>query len=157
MTKLNRTQQAVAEANRIERQMREEARRDTEQAAAERAIGRPPFPTKRRQPKITRHMSRQQRIATGQSPNTIRSIYVPESKWNATPVINPEEHELTREVGPGDDFNRTYRTGKSTRTATGEGNKRQYPNRRAAGGGNNRRTKAQWDEFADDVLKRLGL
>jgi hypothetical protein len=100
----------------------------------------PPFPLRGYRPKIQRHQSREQQIVSGQTSNPTRAMYVPESKWNVTPVIDPEKHELTREVGPNDRYNSriNYRTGKKTATATGEGNKTNYRGRRAYGGGNNR-------------------
>jgi hypothetical protein len=82
-------------------------------ASAERDIKKPPNPPRRYQPKVTRHMSRNQRIASGQSSNPIQAIYVPESKWSATPT-HPEDWKGTKEVGPGDVNNRTYRAGKAT-------------------------------------------
>src|SRR5216684_4028664 len=48
--------------------------------AADREIRRPPATPKRRMPKIARMQSREGRIVSGQSPNTIRAIYVPERK-----------------------------------------------------------------------------
>jgi hypothetical protein len=78
-------------------------------------IKKPPVPTKRRQPKITRMQSRRQRIAESQTPNQIRAIYAPESKWNETPTM-PEDWQGTHEVGPGDEHNNEhgYRAGKAT-------------------------------------------
>lgn len=102
----------------------------------------PPFPLRGYRPKVTRMQSREQRIVSGQTKNPTRAMYVPESDWNATPIINPEEHVLTREVGPNDRYNsrQNFRTGKATNTANGEGNKTRYRGRRAYGGGSNRST-----------------
>lgn len=98
----------------------------------------PPFPLRGYRPHITRHQSREQRIVSGQTKNPTRAMYVPETKWNATPVLeDPENHLLTREVGPGDQYNdRNFRSGKKTSTATGEGNKTRYRGRRTYGGSN---------------------
>ena len=84
-------------------------------AAAERDIKKPSDPPKRRQPKIKRMTSRRQRTAESQTANTVRAVYQPESKWNATPT-QPEDWKGTHEVGPGDvhNPNSSWRTGKAT-------------------------------------------
>jgi|SRR5215831_6476464 len=76
-----------------------------------RALSKAPVPTKRRQPKVTRHMSRNQRIAMSQTANPIRAAFTPESKYNATPT-KPEEWRGTR--SPGRDDANAYRAGKAT-------------------------------------------
>src|SRR5579863_7767279 len=84
-------------------------------AQAEKDIKKPSDPPKRRQPKITRMASRRQRIANSQTPNIIRAMYVPESKWAVTPLAD-EKFVGTREVGPDDVHNSatSWRTGKAT-------------------------------------------
>jgi hypothetical protein len=98
----------------------------------------PPDPMKGRRPKITRMMSREQRIVFGQTANTIRAIYGTESKWNETPLLR-DDATTTREVGPNDRYNarQNYRTGKATGEPT-VSNKRAYRGRRAYGGGTNK-------------------
>jgi hypothetical protein len=76
-----------------------------------RELGKSPVPTKRHQPKVTRHMSRRQRIAESQTKNPIRAMYTTESKYNATPT-KPEEWRGTR--SPGRDDANAYRAGKAT-------------------------------------------
>ncbi len=83
-------------------------------AQQEWVIKQPPVPTKRRQPKITRMQSRRQRIAESQTPNQIRAMYTPESKWNETPTMPEEWRGIEREVGPGDPSQGSYRAGKAT-------------------------------------------
>ena len=106
-----------------------------------RELKTPTDPMRRRQPKIKRHQSREQRIAEMQTKNPIAAIYGEETEWNETPLL-PDDAETTREVGPDDRYNSriNYRTGKKTETANGEGNKRAYRGRRAYGGGNNRKS-----------------
>jgi hypothetical protein len=111
----------------------------------DRSIRIPPAVPKRRSKqtfKVTRHQSREMKIVSGQTPNMIRAMYVPESDFNRTPVIDPEDHTLTKEVGPHDRYNpdEGYRTGKATESATGAGNKRKYRERRVNGGGTNKET-----------------
>src|SRR5712691_3674859 len=75
----------------------------------------PPFPLRGYRPKIIRHQSQRQRIVSGQSANPTRAIYVPESKWNITPIDkHPEKTYYTREVGPADVHNPSgsFRSGK---------------------------------------------
>jgi hypothetical protein len=87
-------------------------------AAAERDIKKPPDTPKRRMPKVTRHQSTRQRTAESQTPNLTRAMYVPESKWNETPLA-PEGFVGTRNVGPNDRHaNVTWRTGKATGEST---------------------------------------
>lgn len=114
----------------------------------EKELKRPPFPIKKHKPKITRMQSRRMRTVSGQSPNPIRAMYTPENEYNATPVINPEEHELTKEVGPKDRYNpiEGYRGGKATVEPT-KSNKTKYPGRRAYGGGTNKSIDALTEEF----------
>lgn len=97
-------------------------------ADKERDIKRPPAPPKRRQPKIIRNMSQNQRIALSQTPNLTRAMYVPESDWNQTPVN--DDLVGTHEVGPGDVHNNTYRAGKATIEApTGYSKSKKRPRR----------------------------
>jgi len=114
----------------------------------EKELKRPPNPTKRHQPKVTRMQSRRMRTVSGQTPNPIRAIYTVENQYNATPTINREEHTLTREVGPKDQYNPTegYRGGKATVEPT-KSNKTSRPGRRAYGGGNNKSIDALTEEF----------
>lgn len=97
-------------------------------ADKERQIKKPPVPPKRRQPKITRHMSPQQRIALQQTPNPIRAIYTPEHERNQTPTN--DDLVGTNEVGPGDVHNNVYRAGKATIESPTGYVKRRYPTRR---------------------------
>ena len=76
-----------------------------------RELSKAPVPTKRRQPRITRHASRRQRIAESQTRNPIRAMYGTESKYNATPT-KPESWRGTR--SPGRDDANAYRAGKAT-------------------------------------------
>lgn len=117
--------------------------------AKEKELKRPPDPIKKHKPKITRMTSRRMMVVNGQTPNPIRAMYTPENEYNQTPVIAPEDHTLTREVGPNDRYNPTegYRAGKDTSTATGKGNKRNRPGRRANGGGNNKSIDQLTEEF----------
>lgn len=116
-------------------------------AKAEKELKRPPSPPRRRQPKITRMQSRRMRTVSGQTPNAIRAMYTVESKYNQTPTISSEDHELTREVGPSDRYNpdEAYRGGKATIEPT-QSNKTRNPGRRAHGGGTNKpsATAEQW-------------
>lgn len=121
-------------------------------AKAEKELKRPPNPPKRRQPKVTRHQSREARIVSGQTKNPIRAIYQPESQYSQTPTINPDEHTLTREVGPADRYNPTgrYRGGKATIEPV-ESNKTRNRGRRANGGGTNKSASA--DEWLKQYLQ----
>jgi hypothetical protein len=64
-------------------------------AKLERDIKKAPVPTKRQQPKVTRHRSGRQRIAEGQSRNFVRSSYTEDA--NPTPVRKSTEG-LTRNI-----------------------------------------------------------
>lgn len=103
-------------------------------AGLERTHGRLSFPVKRRQPRVTRHASRNQRIANRQSPNIIASMYRLEGKYTVLPLKDESvpyaDGKLGegREVGPNDKFNHEsgYRTGKNTsagHVTRGDGNK----------------------------------
>jgi len=118
-------------------------------AAAERQIKQPPVPPKRRQPKVTRHMSRRQRIALSQSINSVKATYQPESKYNQTPTL-PDGAETTREVGPGDVNNSAtnWRTGNMTVEASINGNKVK-PRHNHGGGGKK-------SENLEQLLKEFG-
>lgn len=118
-------------------------------SAAARELKTPPDPMKRRQPKILRHQSREQRIASGLTKDPIRAIYSgsneTETTVDASSLVEQNvrmigtDATFTREVGPNDNYNdRNYRGGKSTRTQNGGGNKTTYRGRRAYGGGTNR-------------------
>jgi len=151
-----RTEAAARETDRIRREQYLAELAELSQARAERDITRAPVPTRRHQPKITRHVSREQRIANSQSRNPIKAIYTDESKYNQTPVVHDEdERTMTREVGPGDEHNSTYRSGKATQSATGAGNKRSRPYNRANGGGRNKPTKTDYEALADKFLENL--
>lgn len=107
-------------------------------ASLERRHGRVSVPLKRRQPKIKRHASREQRIANRQSPNIVASMYRLEGKYTMLPLL-PDGAETTREVGPGDAYNNEagYRTGKDTspgKVTKGDGNKTATPGRRYGAG-----------------------
>jgi hypothetical protein len=117
-------------------------------AQAEKQIKKTPDPLKKHKPKVTRHMSRRMRTVSGQTPNPIRAMYVPENEYNRTPTIEPEKHTLTREVGPHDQYNpdEAYRGGKATVEPT-KSNKRAYPGRRTNGGGDNKSIEALTEEF----------
>jgi hypothetical protein len=78
-----------------------------------RELARPANPPKRRQPRITRMQSPRMRRVSGQTSNTIRAIYGTESAHSATPT-KPNEWRGTHEVGPGDEHNDDYKTGKAT-------------------------------------------
>ncbi len=119
--------------------------------AADREIRRPPATPKRRMPKIARMQSREGRIVSGQSPNTIRAIYVPESRWNVTPLLD-ENATTTREVGPNDQYNpaQNFRSGKATGEPT-QSNKTSRRGSRANGGGRNGKT--DWAALAAQYLE----
>ena len=123
-------------------------------AGQERAIGRAPVPTKRRQPKVTRHMSRNQRIASSQTRNPIRAIYKAESNYNQTPTL-PDGAKTTKEVGPGDVNNpaTNWRTGNMTVEPSINGNKVK-PGHRHGGGG---KSKGTLPGELDDLLKEYGI
>jgi hypothetical protein len=74
----------------------------------------PPYPVKRRQPKVRRMQSRRQRIAESQTRDPIRAMYCTETQYNATPT-KPEEWRGTR--SPGETEARNYRAGKATTEA----------------------------------------
>jgi hypothetical protein len=124
-------------------------------AKLQKDLKKPPVPTKRRQPKITRMKSRRMRIVDGQTPSTIRAIYGTETKYNATPTIDPKDHTLTREVGPSDRYNpdEGYRAGKATVEPT-QSNKTRYPGRRHNGGGTNKPSVTA-EEWAAQFLKGM--
>jgi hypothetical protein len=117
----------------------------------EKELKRPPNPTKRHQPKVTRHQSRRMRTIAGQTPNPIRAMYTTENEYNATPLA-PEKPtwagDSGREVGPKDQYNPTegYRGGKATVEPT-KSNKTSHPGRRAYGGGTNKSIDALTEEF----------
>jgi len=83
-------------------------------AGLEQAQKRAPNPPKRRQPRITRHMSARMRRAFSQSPNRVRAVYTPESVYNTTPT-KPEEWRGTRAVG-GNCETKQYFSAKTTQT-----------------------------------------
>jgi hypothetical protein len=112
-------------------------------ARRERDIKRVDFPLKAHRPKIIRNQSREQRVAEHQSPNSVHAVYVPESRWNVTPILE-EGAFTTREVGPNDRYSdRRSIPAKSTNTANGDGNKTRNSRRRYAGGGSNRKSLAE--------------
>lgn len=80
-------------------------------AQAEREIKKSPNPPKRRQPRVTRHKSRRQRIAESQTKNPVRAAYTTESKYNVTPTM-PEKWRGTN--SPGETMAAAYRSGKAT-------------------------------------------
>jgi len=122
-------------------------------ADAERDIKRPPAPPKRRQPKVTRHKSREQRIAESQTKNTVRAVYNPESMYNQTPT-RPETFVGTKEVGPGDRNNSAtnWRTGNMTIEPSINGNKTTKRPRNPIG-----QTRSGSTGNLDELLKEYGL
>jgi hypothetical protein len=119
--------------------------------AQKKMLKRPPATPKRRMPRITRNTSPAMRRVNSQTPNAIRAMYVPESKWNVTPLLD-ENATTTREVGPNDQYNPAsgFRSGK----ATGEpiqSNKTTRRGARANGGGKN--SKKDWSAIAALYLK----
>jgi hypothetical protein len=81
-----------------------------------REISTAPNPPRRRQPKVTRMVSKRQRIALSATKDTIKAIYnspMGTSKHNVT----DEPENPTREVGPRDIYNNSYNChGKETNT-----------------------------------------
>ena|SRR6516164_4019469 len=80
-------------------------------AKQEKAIKQAPNPTRRHQPRITRHMSARMRRVGTQTRNRVRAIYNPESDHNTTPT-KPETWRGTRSPGISDPYN----AGKATVT-----------------------------------------
>jgi hypothetical protein len=121
-------------------------------ANQERAIGRAPVPTKRTQPKVTRHMSRNQRTALSQTRNPVRAIYQPESQYNQTPTL-PDGAETTHEVGPGDVHNSAtqWRTGNMTIEPSINGKKVEHRPHRTG------QTSTGATGDLDELLKEYGI
>jgi hypothetical protein len=94
---------------------------------------RAPGPTKGQKPKVTRMMSPRQMRASQGSPNIFRASYVTPEQAKRTTVAGKvfkdfepfvdEVKNATREVGPGDKYNRTndYTMGKDTNNKKGDG------------------------------------
>jgi hypothetical protein len=80
-------------------------------AGKARELKKAPGPTSGQKPKVTRMMSPRQAAATKGSPNAFRASYSPR-----TYCVTGEPENPTREVGPGDKYNRTndYTMGKDT-------------------------------------------
>ena len=116
---------------------------------AERNIKKVPDPLRAHRPKITRMQSSRMRTVSGQSNNPIKSIFTPESKWNATPTM-PEEWVGTKEVGPGDVNNSAtqWRTGNMTTEPSINGNKTDYRPRSHSHGP---------EKGLDELMKEYGV
>lgn len=76
-------------------------------------VSKAPATPKRRMPKVTRMQRPEMRRATQGSRSAVRSIYQSAERASeqtvTRDVVNP-----TREVGPGDQYNNVYSTGKET-------------------------------------------
>lgn len=76
-------------------------------------LSRTSAPTRRRMPRITRMTRPEMRNGSRGSVNPVRAIYqnteTARDQTIAREVVNP-----TREVGPGDEYNNVYSTGKET-------------------------------------------
>jgi hypothetical protein len=83
-------------------------------AKQEKEIKQAPNPPRRRQPKVTRHMSARMRRASSQTSNRVRAIYTPESVYNTTPT-KPETWRGTLNLG-GNCEPKTYFSTKTTQT-----------------------------------------
>lgn len=82
-----------------------------------RELKRAPGPTSGQKPKVTRMQSPRQVAASKGSPNQFRAAYQP------THCITGEPEFTTREVGPGDQFNKDndYTMGKDTECRSPKG------------------------------------
>jgi hypothetical protein len=107
----NAQAKAAAEARRVEQENRRKDRILQEMLALDKAIRKPPVPPSRRQPKVTRMVSRRQTIVSQGTRNFTKAVYqTPEQAGSNTITYDNPSYpsNATREVGPGDKHNNTY-------------------------------------------------
>jgi hypothetical protein len=84
-------------------------------ANVERELKAAPTPPKRRQPRVTRMLSKRMQRVAGQTRNSVRAIYTPESERAATPT-KPESWRGTRNLGGNAQPKHEFFSAKATQT-----------------------------------------
>jgi hypothetical protein len=79
-----------------------------------RELKQPPNTPKRRMPKVSRMQSPRMRVVSKGTINGVRAIYQTTEQAGRHTITGEPEGITTREVGPGDEYNRYGKYGEST-------------------------------------------